>query len=138
MTYLVIVLSVSAVLLVWAALTTCSLAVFVPTVSLRSQLVGPHAYTQLVVALTELPGIRPVERTDGAVLFSVLPTVTSMERGFGMFLVVRRADDGVQLLARPRLPLPFKVGSALRQVEREARMSARTRLPGFGNGGFPA
>lgn len=130
----IILLAVAGALFAWSALATCTLAGFAPTVSLRSQVTGPDACFRLVTALAGLPGVRALERNGNDVLFSVLPTPTSMERGFGMFVVVREVDDGVLLLARSRIPLSTRPGSALRQVEREARTNVSLRLQ---DGGFP-
>ena len=128
MTVLVITLVISLVLLTWSALSVCSLATFSPNLSVFSQLTGVQAHERLVEALVELPGIRLVERGEGTVLLSVMPTLWSMSRGFGMFVVVRDTQRGVLLEARSRLPFPTaNIGAAVRQVEREARMSARPR-----------
>jgi len=126
MTVLVIVLVITLVLLTWSALSVCSLATFSANLSVLSQLTGPQAHARLVEALVELPGIRVIERDGGAVLLSVMPTPFSMSRGYGMFVVVRDTERGVLLQARSRLPFPTtNLGVAVRQVEREARMSAR-------------
>jgi hypothetical protein len=111
MVTLVIVLAVVVVLLVWTASATCSLRTFEATASIRSQLTGPDAYRRCVAAMERLPGTR------------VLPTPASMDRGWGLFVVVRNAADGVVLAGRRRIPLPgSNVDAALRQLERDARM----------------
>lgn len=131
MTYLIIVVTVTVVLLAWSALATCSLDSFRPDSTLHSQMTGPEAHQRLVETLLELPGIRSIEHDERGVLLSVLPTITSMERGWGAFLLVRRTDDGVVLLAQRRIPLPStKLGATLRQIERDARMRAMPRRSG--------
>jgi hypothetical protein len=120
---LVIVLAVVVVLLVWTASATCSLRTFEATASIRSQLTGPDAYRRCVAAMERLPGTRVLEQGEQEALVSVLPTPASMDRGWGLFVVVRNAADGVVLAGRRRIPLPgSNVGAALRQLERDARM----------------
>ncbi|HEY2698914.1 MAG TPA: hypothetical protein VGJ45_25880 [Pseudonocardiaceae bacterium] len=127
MTVLVIMLVISLVLLTWSALSVCSLDTFRAELSVLSQLTGADAHARLVEALLALPGVRLVERNDREALVSVLPTVWSMSRGFGIFLLVRDTERGVLLQARSRLPFPTSnIGATVRQVEREARMSTRS------------
>lgn len=127
MTVLVIMLVISLVLLTWSALSVCSLDTFRAEFSVLSQLTGAEAHARLVEALLLLPGVRLVERKDREALVSVLPTVWSMSRGFGVFLLVRDTERGVLLQARSRLPFPTaNIGATVRQVEREARMSTRS------------
>ncbi|MGW4397831.1 hypothetical protein ACWEHA_21290 [Amycolatopsis nivea] len=125
MTLLIIVLVVMASLSLWSAMATCSLAGFVPGASVVSQLAGPGVHADFTTALAALSGVRVLERTDDAVLVSVLPVPSSMERGFGLFAVARRTeDDGVVLLGRGRLPVAPGLETALRQLERDVRMRA--------------
>jgi hypothetical protein len=122
MTTLVIVLVIAAGLAVWSALQTCTLDTFVPQTQVRCQVPGA-TFDDVVRALLGLPGVHELESADGQVLLSAIPVPSSMDRGFGMFVVARRVDDGVMLLARPRLPLPGpKVESGLRQLECQSRM----------------
>ncbi|MDT7799871.1 MAG: hypothetical protein QOI78_3304 [Actinomycetota bacterium] len=123
MTLLIIVLLVLAVLYVWSAMTTCALSGFVPGASVVSQLTGPGAHADFAAALSTLAGVRVLEKTEDAVLVSVMAVPSSMERGLGLFAVVRRsADDGVLLQGRGRLPVALGLEAALRQLERDARM----------------
>jgi hypothetical protein len=129
MTYLVIVVVVGLVLLTWSAMTVCTLGTFTASLSVFSQLTGADAHARLVEALVALPGVRAVDRDDRNVLVAVMPTLWSIERGFGIFLVVRDTEKGVLLQARSRLPFPASnIGATVRQIEREARMSARPLL----------
>lgn len=126
MTYLVIMLVIGLVLLAWSALSVCSLNTFRANLSVFSQLTGPDAHARLVEALLDLPGVRLIERDGGDALISVMPTVWSLSRGYGIFLLVQDTERGVLLRARSRLPFPTSnIGATVRQVEREARMSAR-------------
>ena len=111
-------------LLLWSALATCTLDAFVPQAEYRSQLTGPTAYQSLLASLMELSGIRELERRGDDVLLSVMPVPTSMDRGYGLFVLVRPAEGGgAALFARSRLPLPGRsVDFSLRQLERSARM----------------
>ncbi|HEX3592930.1 MAG TPA: hypothetical protein VHV74_25165, partial [Pseudonocardiaceae bacterium] len=94
--------------------------------ALASQLTGPDTHGRLVDALVALPGVRVLERDGRDVLLSVLPTPTSIGRGFGIFLMASDTGDGVVLRAQNRLPLPAaNLSSTLRYIERAARMSAR-------------
>jgi hypothetical protein len=118
---LIIILSLTCALLIWSALTTCSLRTFRPQARMRSRLTGPSAHANLVTALRDLPGVREIDRRQDEVLFSVLPIPASMDRGFGLFILARRNDQGAELLGRRRLPLPGpSVEGALLQLEREA------------------
>jgi len=120
---LLVVLAVGLVLLLWTASATCSLHSFQETASIRSQLTGPDAYRRCVAAMERLPGARMLERGEEQALVSVLPTPTSMDRGWGLFVVVKNAPEGVVLAGRRRVPLlGTDVHSALRQLERDARM----------------
>jgi hypothetical protein len=122
MTTLVIVLVIATGLAVWSALQTCTLDTFVAQTQVRCQ-VPEVTLDDLVRALLGLPGVRELESTDGQVLLSVIPVPSSMDRGYGMFVVARRDNDGVLLLARPRLPLPGpRVENGLRQLECQSRM----------------
>ena len=128
MTTLVILLVIAVGLAVWSALQTCDLRTFVPQAQVRSQVAGPSAFEDVVRALLGMPGVRGLETGDGQVLLSAIPVPSSMDRGWGMFVVVRRDADGVVLLARPRLPLPGpRVDSGLRQLELQARMRCAWR-----------
>lgn len=122
MTFAIIALAIVAALCVWSAMTTCSLAGFVPKVSVTGQLRGPAALGELATALLDTPGVRLLERTDDELLVGVMPVPSSMERGYGLFAVVRRTEDGVVLLDRGRLPVAPGLDTALRQLERDARM----------------
>jgi hypothetical protein len=123
MTTLVIVLLIAAALAVWSALQTCTLETFVPQTQVRSQVAGATAFDDVVRALLGLPGVRELDSTDGQVLFSAVPVPSSLDRGYGMFVVARKHEDGVLLLARPRIPLPGpRVESGLRQLECQSRM----------------
>ncbi|WP_116202820.1 hypothetical protein [Amycolatopsis circi] len=123
MTVLIIGLVVMTSLFLWSAMATCSLAGFVSGASVVSQLAGPGAHADFTAALAALAGVRVLERTDDAVLVSVMPVPSSMERGFGLFAVAQRVeDDGVMLLGRGRLPVALGLETALRQLERDARM----------------
>ena len=120
---LIVVLVAVAGVYLWSAMTTCSLTGFVPGASVVSQLAGPGAHADFVVALGALAGVRVLERSDDAVLVSVMPVPSSMERGFGLFAVARRVEnDGVVLLGRGRLPVAPGLEAALRQLERDVRM----------------
>jgi hypothetical protein len=122
-TVLIVVLVVVASGYLWSAMTTCSLTGFVPGASVVSQLAGPGAHADFVAALGALAGVRVLERTDDAVLVSVMPVPSSMERGFGLFAVARHVEnDGVVLLGRGRLPIAPGLEAALRQLERDVRM----------------
>lgn len=104
------------------AVTRCTLKSFQAKTGMRSALSGPSAYPRIVRALLRLPGVRLLERSSGAVLLSVRPVPSSMERGLGLFVLVRPVDDDVLLLARHRLPLPPRhLDAALRHLERDAR-----------------
>lgn len=119
---ILLLVALCAVLLMFLV-ATCSLDTFRPRAGIHSQLTGPDAHARLTSALLALPGVRLIERTDHDVLLSVLPVPSSMERGLGLFVVVRRDGDEVLLLGRGRLPLPTpNLPAALRQLEREARM----------------
>jgi len=87
----------------------------------RSRLTGPAAHADLVTALQGLPGVREIDRRQDEVMFSVMPVPSSMDRGFGLFVLARRDGPGVELLGRRRLPLPgFNIAGTLVQIEREA------------------
>jgi hypothetical protein len=117
-------LTILCLLILWSASMPCSLHTFQARAGVSSQISGPNAYDRLTDALLRLPGVRLIERDEHAVLMSVLPVPSSMERGLGLFVVVRRQDNEVQLLGSSRLPLPTtNVFGALRQLEREARMN---------------
>jgi hypothetical protein len=125
---LLLALIVFGALLLWAALATCTIETFTPQAEYRSQLSGPSAHDRLVAALLSLPGVREVERSGTYVLLSVLPVPSSMDRGYGLFVLAGPTDDGATLLARSRLPLPGpNVSAALRQLEREARQRCTPR-----------
>jgi hypothetical protein len=122
MTTLIIVLIIMVAMFAWSAMATCSLAHFRPKASLRSQLTGLDGYERLVRSLLQLPGVRQLERDERGVLVSVLPVLSSLGRGYGLFVLVRRDDDHVVLLGRPRIPLPApNTAGALRELERAAR-----------------
>jgi hypothetical protein len=122
MTTLMVVLIIMVIMFVWSALATCSLAGFRPKASLRSQLRGPEGYERLVASLLELPGVRKLESDERGVLVSVTPVLSSLGRGYGLFVVVRREEDHVVLLGRPRIALPTSnMLGALRELERAAR-----------------
>jgi hypothetical protein len=122
MTTVIILFIVALALFAWSATTTCSLAEFRPKATLHSQLAGQTGYDQLVRALLALPGVRRLESDDGGVLVSVMPVLSSLGRGYGLFVVVRQDGDKVLLLGRPRLPLPTSnTPAALRELERAAR-----------------
>lgn len=122
MTFAIIALVVFAGLYAWSAMTTCSVAGFRPQASLPGQLAGPTAYDDFTSALLSLPGVRMLDRGDDELLVSVMAVPSSMERGFGLFAVARRAGEGVVLLGRGRLPVAPGLDAALRQLERDARM----------------
>jgi hypothetical protein len=122
-TLLVLVLLAVAAVYLWSAVTTCALTGFVPGASVVSQLSGPGAHADFAAALGGLSGVRVLERTDDAVLVSVMPVPSSLERGLGLFAVARRGDDdGVLLQGRGRLPVAPGLEAALRQLERDVRM----------------
>jgi hypothetical protein len=126
-TTLIIALVLATALFMWSATKTCSLRHFRPQAELPTQLIGPsdQVYARLVHALDEQPGVRQLARDGTATLFSVLPVPSSMDRGFGLIVVVSRRADGVMLQAQRRIPLPAPhLPSALRQLEREARRRA--------------
>ena len=123
MTLVIILLVVLASLYLWSAMTTCALPGFVPGAAVVSQLSGPGAHADFAEALGTLSGVRVLDRTDDAVLVSVMPVPSSMERGLGLFAVARRGDDdGVLLQGRGRLPVAPGLEAALRQLERDVRM----------------
>jgi hypothetical protein len=119
---LVVVLIIMVIMFVWSALATCSLAGFRPKASFRSQLRGLEGHERLVASLLELPGVRKLESDERGVLVSVMPVLSSLGRGYGLFVVVRREKDHVVLLGRPRIALPtLNMLGALRELERAAR-----------------
>jgi hypothetical protein len=123
-----LILVVLGVLLLWALLATCTIETFRPQSEYHSQLTGPSAHDRLLAALLDLPGVWEVERADTGVLLSVLPVPSSMDRGYGLFVLVEPTADGATLLARSRLPLPGpSVSASLRQLEREARQRCTAR-----------
>jgi hypothetical protein len=122
MTVAIIAIVVLACLYAWSAMTTCSLAGFRAQASVPSQLLGADAYRTFTAALLTVPGVRLLERSDDDVLVAVMAAPSSMERGFGLFALAHRADDGVVLLGRGRLPFAPGLDGALRQLERDARM----------------
>ncbi|MGH3438370.1 MAG: hypothetical protein ACRDRN_18120 [Sciscionella sp.] len=87
---LIIVLVLTCLLLLWSSTTTSSLRAFEATAAVRSQVTGPDALARLVDALLDLPGIRLIEYGEQDALMSVMPVPTSMERGFGLFVVARQ------------------------------------------------
>ena len=113
-----------AALTLWTALARCSLGSFEGTLGMRSRVTGPGAHERVVAALARLPGVRVVERAGDDVLFSVLPVPAakgSLDRGWGLYVVVRPLGEDVLLLARRRVPFPGgDLGSALRELERAA------------------
>ncbi|HEY6421707.1 MAG TPA: hypothetical protein VIY28_00385 [Pseudonocardiaceae bacterium] len=122
--YLLIVLVLFAGLYTWAALRTSSLALFVPEVSVRTQLAGPPTavHAAAIAAMAGLPGVRLLERRHDDALFSVLPTPTSMDRAYGAFVLIAIQEGAVVLLGRRRLPLPApKLAATLHQLERDIR-----------------
>ena len=124
MTWLVLAIAVVAALTLWTALARCTLASFEATKGMRSRLSGPGAHAEVVAALAGLPGVRVLERSSADVLLSVLPAPAargSLDRGWGLYLVVRPVDEDVLLLARRRVPLPGgDLAAALRELERAA------------------
>ncbi|HEX4726125.1 MAG TPA: hypothetical protein VH333_26690 [Pseudonocardiaceae bacterium] len=122
---LIIVLAALLVLFAWSATATCSLSEFEPKAVFRSQFGGPDSYDRLVGSLLALPGVRKIESDERSTLVSVTPVLSSMGRGYGLFVVVRRDGNGVVLLGRPRIPLPApNMPTALRELERAARQAA--------------
>jgi len=120
---LIIAVAIMVALYLWSAMTTCVLSGFVPGATVASQLSGPGAHADFVGALIALPGVRLLERSADEALVSVMPVPMSMERGFGLFVVVRRyEDDGIVVLGRGRLPMAPGLEQALRQLERDVRM----------------
>jgi hypothetical protein len=118
---LIIILLIVGALLTWSALTTCSLGTFQPQTRIRSRLNGPSAHADLVTGLRALPGVREIDRGQDEVLFSVVPVPSSMDRGWGLFILARRDQHGAELLGRRKLPLPGpSIEGALQQLEREA------------------
>ena len=115
---------VIAVLTVWTALARCTLASFEATKGMRSRVSGPGAHARVVDALVRLPGVRVLERSGDDVLLSVLPAPAAagaLDRGWGLFVLVRPVDQDVLLLARRRVPLPGgDLAAALRELERAA------------------
>jgi hypothetical protein len=124
MTWLVLAAVVVAALTLWIALARCSLASFEATTGMRSRLAGPGAHATVVDALVVLPGVRMLERSGADVLLSVLPAPAAkgaLDRGWGLYVVIRPMGEDVLLLARRRVRLPGgDLGAALRELERAA------------------
>jgi hypothetical protein len=124
LTWLVLAAVVVAALTLWTALARCSLASFEATTGMRSRLAGPGAHASVVDALVDLPGVRMLERSDADVLLSVLPAPGArgaLDRGWGLYVVIRPVGEDVLLLARRRVPLPGgDLAAALRELERAA------------------
>jgi len=120
----VVLVVLVTVLGLWTAFARCTLGSFEPTTGMRSRISGPDAHGRVVLALERLPGVRVLERSGTDVLLSVRPAPMArgaLDRGWGLFVVVRPLDEDVLLLARRRVPLPGgDVGSALRELERAA------------------
>ncbi|TDP96357.1 hypothetical protein [Labedaea rhizosphaerae] len=124
LTWLLLGVAVVAALALWTAFARCTLASFEATTGMRTRLSGPGAHAEVVAALVGLPGVRLLERSENDVLLSVLPAPAakgSLDRGWGLYLVVRPVDQDVLLLARRRVPFPGgDLASALRELERAA------------------
>ena len=121
MTWLGLACLLVAALTLWTVPARCTLASFEATTGMRSRRSGPGAHAEVVAALVGLPGVRLLERRGDDVLLSVLPVPGSLDRGWGLYLLVRPLAEDVLLLARRRVPLPGgDLGAALRELERAA------------------
>ncbi|RZT87871.1 hypothetical protein EV383_4803 [Pseudonocardia sediminis] len=125
-----LMLAAMAALYLWASQQTSMLDTFVPEPAgvVEVQLPGPlpAALGNTVAALAGVPGVTLVDHRPGAALFSVMPTPSSMDRGYGAFVLATISDGRVELRGRRKVRMPAtRLGTLLDGLEREVRNHVR-------------